>query len=76
MTPPTSCSRSSTKRPNEGATDETGSAWHAERVLEYLDQRESTKDEKPFLIYFGFSHPHDTRDGKPELNAKIWGGEP
>lgn len=24
----------------------------------------------PFLIYFGFSHPHDTRDGKPELLAK------
>lgn len=53
-----------------GGTDETGSAWHAERVLEYLDQRQGTKDEDPFLIYFGFSHPHDTRDGKPELNAK------
>jgi arylsulfatase A-like enzyme len=53
-----------------GATDETGSAWHAEQVLEYLRQRESTRDEKPFLIYFGFSHPHDTRDGKPELLAK------
>ena len=24
----------------------------------------------PFLIYFGFSHPHDTRDGKPGLLAK------
>ena len=22
------------------------------------------------MIYFGFSHPHDTRDGKPELLAK------
>ena len=53
-----------------GDTDETGSAWHAEQVLDYLHQREVNRDEKPFLIYFGFSHPHDTRDGKPELLAK------
>lgn len=53
-----------------GGTDETGSAWHAEQVLGYLDDREQAKDEDPFLIYFGFSHPHDTRDGKPELLAK------
>ena len=53
-----------------GGTDETGSAWHAEQVLNYLKDRESSKDAKPFLIYFGFSHPHDTRDGKPELLAK------
>lgn len=59
--------RDSTKR---GATDETGSAWHAKQVLDYLTERESTKDTDPFLIYFGFSHPHDTRDGKPELLAK------
>ncbi|MBK1856007.1 sulfatase-like hydrolase/transferase [Verrucomicrobiaceae bacterium 5K15] len=51
-----------------GGTDETGSAWHAEQVLNYL----GTRDEKsaPFMIYFGFSHPHDIRDGKPELLAK------
>ncbi|MCA9135868.1 MAG: sulfatase-like hydrolase/transferase [Planctomycetales bacterium] len=53
-----------------GGTDETGSAWHADRVLDYLNQRETSKDSDPFLIYFGFSHPHDTRDGKSELNAK------
>jgi arylsulfatase A-like enzyme len=53
-----------------GGSDETGSAWHAEQVLAYLDQREAAKDTDPFLIYFGFSHPHDTRDGKPELLAK------
>jgi arylsulfatase A-like enzyme len=52
-----------------GGTDETGSAWHAEQVLNYLNDRESSKDSRPFLIYFGFSHPHDTRDGKPELLA-------
>jgi choline-sulfatase len=53
-----------------GGTDESGSAWHGEQVLEYLRQREVAKDTDPFLIYFGFSHPHDTRDGKPELLAK------
>ncbi|MDP3072530.1 MAG: sulfatase-like hydrolase/transferase [Opitutaceae bacterium] len=53
-----------------GGTDESGSAWHAEQVLTYLGQRTATKDTNPFLIYFGFSHPHDTRDGKPELLAK------
>ena len=53
-----------------GGTDETGSAWHAKQVLEYLETREGSKDEDPFLIYFGLSHPHDVRDGKPELLAK------
>lgn len=59
--------RDATKR---GGSAESGSAWHAEQVLDYLGQREADKDEKPFLIYFGFSHPHDTRDGTPELLAK------
>lgn len=53
-----------------GGDDESGSAWHAEQVLEYLRQRETAQDRDPFLIYYGFSHPHDTRDGKPELLAK------
>ncbi len=52
-----------------GGTDETGSAWHAEQVLNYLNEREASKDTKPFLIDFSFSHPHDTRDGKFELLA-------
>jgi choline-sulfatase len=47
-----------------------GSAWHADQVLEYLQQRETAKDSDPFLIYFGFSHPHDPRNGTPELLAK------
>ncbi len=59
--------KDATKR---GGTEETGSAWHGKQVLEYLGQREAAKDEDPFLIYFGFSHPHDTRDGTPELLAK------
>ena len=32
--------------------------------------REQEGAGRPFLIYFGFSHPHDTRDGKPELLEK------
>ncbi len=51
-------------------TEENGSAWHAEQVLDYLNDRESQKAEKPFLIYFGFSHPHDPRNAIPELAAK------
>ncbi|MDO8544013.1 MAG: sulfatase-like hydrolase/transferase [Opitutaceae bacterium] len=53
-----------------GPTDETGSAWHAERVLEYLADRTRSGDRDPFLIYFGFTHPHDPRNGKPELLQK------
>lgn len=53
-----------------GPTDETGSPWHGDRVLEYLAAREAAKDTAPFLIEFGFSHPHDERDGRPELLAK------
>lgn len=53
-----------------GGTDESGSTWHGDRVMDYLQQRESTKESNPFLIYYGFSHPHDERDGRPELLAK------
>lgn len=53
-----------------GGDEPSGSAWHAERVLEYLASRDERKADKPFLIYYGFSHPHDTRDGTPELLAK------
>ena len=64
-----------------GGTAESGSAWHADRVLDFLDTYEKkivqselnggTREEvEPFLIYFGFSHPHDVRDGTPELLAK------
>lgn len=53
-----------------GGTPETGSQWHADRVLDYLNDRETSKDTKPFLIYFGFSHPHDQRDGTGQLLAK------
>ncbi len=53
-----------------GGTAETGSAWHGQRVLEYLESRQAANDQDPFLIYFGFSHPHDVRDGTPQLLEK------
>jgi len=59
--------KDATKR---GGTEESGSAWHSKQVLEYLSDRNSSKETAPFLIYFGFSHPHDTRDGTPELLSK------
>jgi arylsulfatase A-like enzyme len=54
---------------NEG-NDENGSAWYAEQVLSYLNERQNNKDTVPFLIYFGFTHPHDPRNGKPDLLKK------
>jgi len=53
-----------------GDTPETGSPWHAEQVLAYLDARTASGDQSPFFINLGFSHPHDTRDGMPDLLAK------
>jgi choline-sulfatase len=53
-----------------GGTAETGSAWHGDRVIDYLAERQTSGETKPFLIYYGFSHPHDERDGTPELLAK------
>lgn len=50
-----------------GATDETGSAWHGDRVMDFLSKREAEGDADPFLIFLGFSHPHDPRNGKPEM---------
>ncbi len=38
-----------------GDTDETGSAWHADQVLEYLSEREQASEKKPFFIHFGFT---------------------
>jgi len=53
-----------------GGTHETGSGWHGDQVMDYLNERQARNDKDPFLIYFGFSHPHDTRDGTPELLKK------
>ncbi|VGO19310.1 sulfatase-like hydrolase/transferase [Pontiella sulfatireligans] len=53
-----------------GGDAESGSAWHGNRVLEYLETREKSGDDDPFLIYYGFSHPHDPRNGTPDLLRK------
>ncbi len=51
-------------------TAEGGSEWHGDQVVAYLEARRASKDEDPFLIYFGFSHPHDPRHATPELAAR------
>lgn len=55
-----------------GGTPEKGSAWHGDRAVEFLEARPKQGDaaRKPFLMYFGFSHPHDPRNGRAELLAK------
>jgi len=51
-------------------TEPEGTAWHGQQVLDYLDGRAAAKDRDPFLIYFGFAHPHDPRHGTDEYLAK------
>ncbi|GHC40312.1 sulfatase-like hydrolase/transferase [Roseibacillus persicicus] len=55
---------------NRGATEKDGSQWHGRQALEFLDTYEESKNEKPFLMYLGFSHPHDERTGRDDLNKK------
>ncbi len=52
------------------ADDENGSKWHGDKALEFLEMRQSKKQKQPFLIYLGFSHPHDPRHSKEELYKK------
>jgi choline-sulfatase len=47
-----------------------GSEWHADQAIEFLDERSAAGDVDPFLLYLGFSHPHDPRYALPELAAK------
>ena len=76
------CKRGNTFRPaselfqvcqegeKRGGNAEDGSAWHGERAMEFLQQREATGDKDPFLMFFGFSHPHDPRNGTSDLLKK------
>ena len=54
-----------------GNTDGSGSEWHGDRGLEYIDdwQVNHRPNGEPFLIYLGFSHPHDERNARetPDL---------
>ncbi|HAD59583.1 MAG TPA: sulfatase [Planctomycetaceae bacterium] len=55
---------------SRGADATQGSQWHGERALEYLQDRKERKASKPFLMYLGFSHPHDPRVGRDDLLKK------
>ncbi len=57
-------------RTSREGNDEKGSKWHADQALEFLEQRDSAQAESPFLMFLGFSHPHDPRNGKPDLLKK------
>ena len=56
------------------ADEESGSQWHGKQVLNYLNERSKQDEKKPFFIYFGFSHPHDARNGRDDL-LKKYGAE-
>ncbi|MEX2605928.1 MAG: sulfatase-like hydrolase/transferase [Kiritimatiellia bacterium] len=55
-----------------GNTDGEGSEWHGDRALDFLDHWRANHQPagKPFLLYLGFSHPHDTRNARPDLAAR------
>lgn len=55
---------------SRGTDANTGSQWHGERALEYLRDRKARRATKPFLMYLGFSHPHDPRMGRDDLLRK------
>jgi len=57
------------------ADDENGSIWHGDRAIEFLNLQQSQKSPNPFLMYLGFSHPHDPRHGKQELYEKYGASE-
>ena len=61
---------------NREADDENGSKWHSDKVIDYLQRRIDQPTKQPFLIYLGFSHPHDPRRGKPELLNKYGATNP
>lgn len=52
------------------ASDEKGNPWHGDRAIDFLEKRQADQDEDPFLMFVGFSHPHDPRNGTPELLEK------
>lgn len=58
---------------NQGRKPE-GSAWHADRAIEFLEDRMKRKDEDPFFLFLGISHPHDPRMGLPDLLEKYGAG--
>lgn len=61
---------------NREADDENGSKWHADKVINFLENRTQNTMDQPFLIFLGFSHPHDPRHGKPKLLKKYGAIDP
>ena len=53
-----------------GGDAESGSAWHGDHAIAFLDDHAKRGGDVPFLMFYGFSHPHDVRDGTPELLEK------
>ena len=55
-----------------GNTNSNGSEWHGDRALEHIEhwRTDHRPTGKPFLMYFGFSHPHDERNSRASLTAR------
>ena len=57
-----------------GNTDGNGSEWHVDHAVNYIDdwQTNHRPVNTPFLIYCGFSHPHDVRNARttPDLASR------
>ena len=53
-----------------GNTDNNGSEWHADRSIDHINhwQTNHRADGKPFLMFLGFSHPHDARNARDAAN--------
>ena len=58
---------------NRGAT---ASQLFADDAIDFLDSRQSSGDTDPFMVYLGFSHPHDPRTAPPDLLAKYGASVP
>ncbi|MDF7802000.1 sulfatase-like hydrolase/transferase [Pontiellaceae bacterium B1224] len=57
-----------------GNTDDNGSEWHGDWGEDYIEDWNTNHrtNDTPFLIYLGFSHPHDTRMARenPDLTGR------
>jgi arylsulfatase A-like enzyme len=53
-----------------GNTDSNGSEWHADRSIAHINHWRANHQTagKPFLMFLGFSHPHDTRSARDASN--------
>ena len=53
-----------------GNTDGNGSEWHADRSIDHINHWRTNHRPfgKPFLMFLGFSHPHDTRMARNAAN--------